>query len=45
VVELDLERNQRVVSLSLRSFEKPERKTVDWSWVAVVETRLPPPPA
>lgn len=42
VVELHLEPHQRVVSLDLReaAWCSPERKTVDWRWTAVIETRL-----
>jgi hypothetical protein len=41
VVELELEPNQRVVSIDLRktTYDDPERKTVDWRYLAYVESR------
>lgn len=43
VVQLDLEENQRVVSIDLidwtARFGNFERKTHDWEWRAYVETR------
>jgi hypothetical protein len=42
VVELQLERHQRVISMDLRYLLpiNMERKTLDWRWTAYVETRL-----
>lgn len=42
IVELHLEDNQRVVQLDLadQSWREIERKTHDWIWHAVIETRL-----
>jgi hypothetical protein len=47
VVELDLQPDQRVVSIELKEamFSAPDRKTVDWRFVAYVETRPETPDA
>jgi hypothetical protein len=46
VVELHLEENQSIVRFELqdgeRYFDRPERKTVDWTWTATIATRLGP---
>lgn len=42
VIELQLEDNQRVVSVDLgeKILFHSQRKTTDWHWTAYVETRL-----
>lgn len=41
LLELHLTHDQRIVSVEMkrRSWDDLERKTVDWYWVAYVETR------
>lgn len=41
VIEMDLGDNQRVVQVELHSTEYSyiDRKTVDWRWIATIETR------
>lgn len=40
-IELDLEPGQRVIQVEWkRHHEYARRKTVDWTWIATVETRL-----
>lgn len=44
VVELHLEENQSIIRFELldgeRFFDRPERKTVDWTWNATIATRF-----
>lgn len=44
VVQLDLEPHQEIVRFELqdgeRFFDHPARKTVDWTWTAMIATRL-----
>lgn len=41
VVELDLEPNQRIVSIELRKvWSSGDRKTDDWAWTAYIENRV-----
>lgn len=42
IIELQLLDNQSIASIELREafFDRPERKTVDWTWVAYIATRL-----
>lgn len=43
VFDLPLEGHQRVVQVEwARGLESPRRKTVDWTWVATIESRFKP---
>jgi hypothetical protein len=46
MVEIQLEEHEQIVRFELhdgeRFFDRPERKTVDWTWTATIATRLGP---